>query len=160
MRNCERKSLMQDNGFTLVELLITLVVLSIGLLGLAGFQTQMIHANTFSRDMTIANNIGTDLIEEAKGMSYDPMKKLTDTSGNPIVTTSDHTFRNSLAYLVDIDGDKNPDDPYNSRFRWTRTVTQVKDGLGEFSVEVTVFWDRFRPNPHKLRFKGIAPQGK
>ena len=146
----------------MVELLITLVVLSIGLLGLAGFQTQMIHANSFSRDMTIANNIGTDLLEEAKKavlgnpnffppvlpslcnlnintMIVNPTIPVPygDINGNKILDAGD----------IDINGDGSPDDPYNGRFTWTRTLKwdptspSQNQCKGNFcSINVTVYW--------------------
>jgi len=65
-----QKKVVDQWGFTLIELLITLTVLSFGLLGLAGLQVQMIRANAFNKDLTIANAIGSELIEEAVAKGY------------------------------------------------------------------------------------------
>jgi type IV pilus assembly protein PilV len=149
-----------QGGFTLIELLITLVVLSIGLLGLAGFQTQMIHANTFSRDMTIANNIGTDLLEEAKAVGLDNLGTLFnpanalpygDMNGDGILDTG----------VIDING--NGTLPYNGRFTCTRILEDSNGascpvGVTFCTVNVTVFWPNAQDpqKPHKLNFRTVV----
>lgn len=46
-----------SQGFTLLELMITLVILSVGLLGLATMQTQALKAIVSGGKITIANNL-------------------------------------------------------------------------------------------------------
>ncbi len=152
------KNTEKQNGFTLIELMITMVVFSFGLLGLAGLQGQMIRANSFNRDMLIVQTIGADLIEETKVPNL--------TNLGTLFFTVDNTFANRVPYGdidgdgvidLDIDGDGNSDDPYNGRYTWTRTRTPA--GPGTFTVNVTVFWDDpFRPaTPHQQSFPNIVP---
>ncbi|MEK6775539.1 MAG: prepilin-type N-terminal cleavage/methylation domain-containing protein [bacterium] len=133
---------MFERGFSLIELLITLMVLSFGLLGLAGFQTHIIHANAFSRDMTIAATIGSDLLEESKAAGLGSLAALESSTQAP--------------YRVDIDGDGLLDDPYQGRFTWARTLTPDPTGEGKFyTVSVTVFWSDARKE-HKLNYRTVV----
>ncbi|MEW6161755.1 MAG: prepilin-type N-terminal cleavage/methylation domain-containing protein [Nitrospirota bacterium] len=60
---CHRKN---PNGFTLVEVLIALAILSIGLLALAGLQVVVIKANAGSKNLTSAVILAEAKIEELK----------------------------------------------------------------------------------------------
>ena len=59
-----------DEGFTLIELMITLVVLSLGLLALAGLQVSAIKANAVSKRMTVATAVADATIEQLKDTPY------------------------------------------------------------------------------------------
>ena len=54
------------NGFTLLEVLIALAILSIGLLALAGLQVVVIKGNTGSKNLTSAVILAEAKIEELK----------------------------------------------------------------------------------------------
>jgi len=141
---------MQDQrGFTLIELMITLVVLSFGLLGLAGLQVQLVRANSFNSSMTIATAIGTDLLEEANALSLIDIKK------GSLVITAGTSIDNSLLYDVDINNDGTPDDPYNGRFTWTRQLTWDTNLPERFCrVDVAVFW--VDTSEHRLDFRTVV----
>lgn len=53
-------------GFTLVEVLVTIVVVAIGLLGLAGLQISGLRANTSSEARSKATLLATDIIERMR----------------------------------------------------------------------------------------------
>lgn len=57
-------------GISLIEVLISVVILSIGLLGVAMMQLTAITGNTFSREMILATEIGQDSLERTKAMAY------------------------------------------------------------------------------------------
>jgi type IV pilus assembly protein PilV len=59
-----------DEEFTLVELMITLVILSVGLIALAGLQITAVKANAFSKRMTAAIAVAEARIEQLKDMPY------------------------------------------------------------------------------------------
>ncbi len=132
-KRADRSAPGRTGGFTLIELMITLVVLSIGLLGLAGLQVGVVRANAFNRDMMIANSIGTDLLEEAKAEG-DSLSDVNET----------------FVYDMDVDGDGDDDDPYNGRFSVTRQVTKFT----HFAVvDVGVSWVDSLGESHRLTFK-------
>ena len=59
-----------EAGFTLIEIMIALVVLSVGLIALAGLQISAIRGNSFSKRMTTAVSIANDRIEQIKNTPY------------------------------------------------------------------------------------------
>jgi type IV pilus assembly protein PilV len=50
-------------GFTLLEVMITVVILAIGLLGLAGLQIVAIKGNSFGQQMTAASTLAQNQLE-------------------------------------------------------------------------------------------------
>ena len=57
-------------GFTLVESMLTLAIMSVGLLALAGLQITTLRGNALSRRMTTAVSIAEQRIEQLKNTSY------------------------------------------------------------------------------------------
>lgn len=62
----DRAAKRDDNGFTLIEVLVSLVVLAIGLLGLAMLQTTGLRYNTNSYSRTQATYMAYDLAERMR----------------------------------------------------------------------------------------------
>lgn len=60
------KACKSKEGFTFIEVLIAIVILSIGLLGLATMSTTAAKFNTFSKNKTTAIALGQDKMEELK----------------------------------------------------------------------------------------------
>ena len=57
-------------GVSLVEVLVAVVVLSVGLLGVAMMQYMAIGGNAFGREMQIATELGQELLEQTKSTIY------------------------------------------------------------------------------------------
>jgi type IV pilus assembly protein PilV len=57
-------------GFTLMEVMVTLMVLSVGLLGIASQSVSVIKANSLSDQMTRATVLAKDKMEELKRLGY------------------------------------------------------------------------------------------
>jgi len=55
-----------NNGFTLIEVLVTIVVVSIGLLGLAGLQIDSLRANMNSETRSKATLLANDIVERMR----------------------------------------------------------------------------------------------
>ena len=91
-------------GFTLLEVMIGLIILSIGILGLAAMQITFLRGNSFSIMMTEATSIARNKIEDFKNTPFENIS-----SGNeagPIVgSTGTNYNRNWLVVDVDNDGD-------------------------------------------------------
>lgn len=62
-----------QNGVTLVEVLIALAILSIGLLALAGLQVVVIKGNTGSKNLTSAAILAEAKIEQLKKDGFDTL---------------------------------------------------------------------------------------
>jgi type IV pilus assembly protein PilV len=85
-------------GFTLIEIMIALVVLSIGLIALAGLQMSAIRGNTLSKRMTTAVSIANARIEQIKNMPYANIQSESSTQ----VTESNMTFTRQVTVSNDI----------------------------------------------------------
>jgi type IV pilus assembly protein PilV len=104
--------LASNEGFTLVEILIALVILSIGLTALAGIQVSAIKGNAFSKRMTTAVSIADQTIEQLKNTPYNNIQ-------------SQATSQVS-----------------QSNMNFTRNVTVINDSpaLNTKTIHVTVAW--------------------
>jgi len=101
-----------NKGFTLIEVLVAMVILSIGLLGTAALITGIIRGNQVSNRITVATTLAQDKMEDIKSFSY----------SNAVSET-----RAFLPF---------PDDQYE------RQVTVVDDSPAADmkTVTVTVYW--------------------
>jgi prepilin-type N-terminal cleavage/methylation domain-containing protein len=63
-------SICPNAGFTLVESLLTLAIMSMSLLALAGLQITALRGNALSRSITTAVAIAAQRIEQLKNTSY------------------------------------------------------------------------------------------
>jgi len=64
------RKVINNNGFTLIEVLIAMVILSIGLLGTAALITGIIRGNKLSNRITTATVMAQDKIEKIKDVGY------------------------------------------------------------------------------------------
>ena len=65
-----QQSICSNAGFTLVESLLTLAIMSMSLLALAGFQITVLRGNALARRMTTAVSIAEQRLEQLKNISY------------------------------------------------------------------------------------------
>lgn len=73
----------KSNGFSLIEVLIALVILSISLLALAGLMAQTTKNNSFGNHMTEASTFAQSQLEGLRALSFNSM-----TAGADVVTGS------------------------------------------------------------------------
>ena len=59
-----------NSGFTLIEVLVAMVILSVGLLGTAALITGIINSNKLSNRITTATVLAQDKMEEIKRTGY------------------------------------------------------------------------------------------
>jgi type IV pilus modification protein PilV len=74
---CDRRS-----GFTLVEVLIAVSILTIGLLGVASMQVSAIRGNYFSDNTTAALCLAEDKMEYLMGQNFDHADLVDTTAAN------------------------------------------------------------------------------
>jgi type IV pilus assembly protein PilV len=89
----------EDGGFTLLELLVALTILSVGLLGTAMLTTGIIRGNFFSKNITSATAVAQTTIEGAQGVGYTAVNTyVTDISKvPPIVSLGGVSFSQSAS---------------------------------------------------------------
>jgi len=68
-----------QTGFTLLEVLVTVTILSIGLLGIASMMATSIMGGAFGKRTTIAENLALQKLEQFRNLSYTNAKALTET---------------------------------------------------------------------------------
>ena len=114
-----------SGGFTLLEVLIAISVLTVGLLGVASMQVSAIRANDFASAQTEAATAGMDRIEKLLRLPYDHADLI---SGN-------HT---------------DPSPPSGYTIGWN--VTDDSPLSNTKTVTVTVSWvDRGKPKNISMR---------
>jgi len=112
------RRLHDDNGgFTLIEVLVAMIILTVGLLGTAALIAGIIRGNKVSNRISTATTCAQDKMEDIKRLGY---------SGTP---TSDTTTTES----------------YNSITNYSlykRVIfTDVNNPTGMKTVTVTIYWD-------------------
>jgi type IV pilus modification protein PilV len=90
-----------EDGFTIIEVLIAMVILSIGILGLTKMQIAAIKANGSAMKFTNAAIIAQNQIEVLMITSFDAV---TDSS---ITTTDGYNVEWKIISVIDFDGDGN-----------------------------------------------------
>ena len=139
-----------EAGFTLVELLVSLTILSIGLLGLAGLATNAMKASNNAMSMTQASNIAQDRVEALLGINFSnlnvtdlaaPTSDLNRTCVQIDTTLSRPVWSCTPSETADLD---------NNTYTWNYTVTHIDlDGNGVavlsqdalLRIDLNVFWN-------------------
>lgn len=99
------KELRSEKGFTLIELFISLAILTGALLGVANFIHTVIRANAFSEKMTLAVTRSQEKIEDFKNTGYSSLSKTpgSDTPDSGLTrswTVTDHSPASNMASVV------------------------------------------------------------
>jgi type IV pilus assembly protein PilV len=76
--------LRDTNGFTLIEILIATVIITIASLGIATLTVGVIRGNSFSQRLTTATTLAQDRLEQAKKLGYSKVDDIaiTENYGN------------------------------------------------------------------------------
>ncbi|HWP23049.1 MAG TPA: prepilin-type N-terminal cleavage/methylation domain-containing protein [Candidatus Binatia bacterium] len=121
-------------GFTLIEVFITIVLLTIGLLGTAALTTGVVRGNQASRNMTAATAIAQSCLEENRRVGYTSAGAVPPggsngcLSGSATVTLNGVSFSRTLAVT--------PINSTNIR-TLTVTVTWSEGSTGSKSITLT-----------------------
>jgi len=118
LRAARRRRIAAQGGFTLLELLTGLAVLSVGMLGISALFMMQISANADSIRQSTANNIALGMIEKARSVPFYKMVSWDPTDERPAIPCQGSGAA-SKANMVDClrpdTGDGTvPASPYNS----------------------------------------------
>ena len=119
-------------GLTLLEVLITMLILSVGLLGMAGLTTGVMRGNAFSSKVTTATTVAEQKMEEMRRIGY---------SGVPMADT---TITEDYHTMTD----------YPSYKRMT-SIKMMNPADGMKVITVAVFWDS---DNHSISLKTILAE--
>jgi type IV pilus assembly protein PilV len=143
MRACGSRT--PARGFTLVEVLVTVVVISVGLLGIVALQVITLRSNHESYLRTQATALADDIIDRIRcnrdnAPSYTVALTASLAGGNQ--AGDDVTeWKNQLKTLLPKSGTATPIDADGS-------VTVTTLATGSYQVEVTIQWgERGTANP-------------
>jgi type IV pilus assembly protein PilV len=113
-----------DKGFTLSEVLVAIVVLSLGLLGLESMHIAAIQVNSIASRLTQGTTLAQDRAEQLLALPYDdPL--LADTTGQGIMTSYTDT---------------NPPQGYTIRWEVDTNVPSV----GVKTINIFVTWKNLK----------------
>jgi len=56
----------REGGFTLLEVLVAVVIVSVGLLAVAGMQNTAISGNVFAKDATVATQLAEEIVDRIR----------------------------------------------------------------------------------------------
>ena len=72
MEKCYQQEIVSDKrGFTLIEVMVAMAIFAVGILALAGLQTNYISGNAQARLKTEATALGGHVIEQLRSMQFD-----------------------------------------------------------------------------------------
>lgn len=126
-------NLKNENGFTLIETLIAMVILAVALLGIAQMQLSAMRGNRSSYDLTEASAIASDIIEQMVIMSW-----IEEKAGYTGATTVACPVPVPLNYTV-----------VKSKITYTWACGLGAGAIGQRLTTVTVTWQE-RNSPHTL----------
>ncbi len=125
------KIIKQQNGFSLLEVLIAMVILAIGLLGVAQMQITAIQGNVFGSGMTAASSLASNTIERLMGLPFTDVMLNTTTSGPP--TDSLGTANGRQDNLTGVEGGVNNEN--YTRVYWVQDIAG-RPGMRQITVRV------------------------
>lgn len=131
----------KNKGFTLVEVLITVVILSIGLLGLAGLQLNSLRNNLGAEQQGKAAQLASDMVDRMRA----------NTDRNNLPALNDYTgSEDEETACLSAPGCNPLDQAEHDLFEWQRDISNsLPSGQGSIGVAgdvytITVEWDNNR----------------
>ena len=125
----------RSKGYTLLEVLVALVISSIGLLGLAQLQIVATRSNSFSNHITTGITLAKDQLEVFRNLQYDHPQLV---AGNHIDPGNPFTSQTGISY----------------NRRWTVAV----DGTTNLrTITITVAWPAASES-HSVQFTTVKAQ--
>ncbi|MGD9973358.1 MAG: prepilin-type N-terminal cleavage/methylation domain-containing protein [Desulfatirhabdiaceae bacterium] len=132
MKTHKQASRCHSAGFTMIEVMMAIVVLSVALLAFASFSATTISRNSLAAQVTTATTFAQDKLEELKNTSFGAIADST-------ATESDN---NGMDYTVTTTVSPDPGNPTNPTWK---------------DIEVTVSWNR-AGDSHSVTLKTIIVQ--
>ena len=128
------------NGFTLIEVMISIVILAIGVLAVAKMQISAMKGNSAASGFTEATSFAQNKMEELVNLAYDD-SDLDDDNGDG---TNQDSNNNGID--DDDDGNTNPDKDGIANFGFDDISTPSDVSLpnpitGATHIEYTISWD-------------------
>jgi type IV pilus assembly protein PilV len=117
------KLLKETNGFSLIEILIACVILTIASLGVVSLTIGIMRGNSFSKRLTTATTLIQDRLEEVKRLGY-------SNAGTASGTQNYGTIANVDGTIADFAG-----------YKRVVAVSNNTPAANMKTIDVTVYWD-------------------
>lgn len=140
-----------NKGFTLIEVLISVFVLGVVVVGLFGFITLILKSTHDGQRRIVATALANEKMEMIRNLSYDAVGTVGGVPPGPIPQTEDIT-RNNAVFTVDTDI-RFIDDPFDG----TSPADALNSDYKQARVEVS--WDNNLSGRSVLLITQIAPAG-
>jgi type IV pilus modification protein PilV len=144
-----KKTSLSDKGFTILEVLVAISLLSVGMLAVASLMGTSIKTSSYSQALTQANNLAQERLETLQSISYNNLQ-VTDTATARTDLRRNCTGPTGPANRPVYSCTPTQDITIGIRnFTWLYTVTYIDvDGSGTASpgvdglkrIDVTVSW--------------------
>ena len=119
------------SGFTMLEVLIAIVVISFGLLGLAGLQAFALQNNINATQRTAAIRLANDMVDRMKA-------NYTGVVNNNYHLPASTDYANQVAACISVGGCTSPQMAQNDAFDWAQGVAaNLPGGLGVICLDST-----------------------
>ncbi|MGD9824793.1 type IV pilus modification protein PilV [Desulfobacter sp.] len=118
-----------DAGFSLIEVLVALMIFSVGILGVSMMQLWAIRGNSSANRLTEATVFGSDQIEQMLSWDY---------NDDRLKSTNNNTYTLSDGSGTIADGDQADSDNFCHAYWQITDNTPVTDSK---TIDVTVFWN-------------------
>jgi type IV pilus assembly protein PilV len=147
----------KNSGFTLIEVLIAALILSVGLLGLAGLQAASIKNNLSAYNRSQATQLAYDMADR---MRANKNESLDPATGNVIAASTylamDLADAAAQANCATVTGCSSAQMAENDLFQWNAALTgTLPSGTGTITVvaatrvfTITVNWDDNASDPN------------
>jgi len=138
-------------GFTMIEVLISVFVLGVVVVGLFGFITLVLKSTHDGQRRIVATALANEKMETIRNLSYDRVGTFGGIPSGPIVQSEDVT-RNASTYTVNTDI-RYIDDTFDG----TSPMDSINSDYKQARVEVS--WDNNLSNRSVLLITQIVPNG-
>ncbi len=122
-----------ERGFSLIEVLIAIVILTVGLLSLAQMMVLSTRANTLSGRMTSCSALAKEQLERLKAA---PFYTIAPTVRNPMLTAGGDVNATVAGYSQFYDADGLPSVAANALFETRWLVTDVPTAMPMQMVQI------------------------
>ncbi len=140
---------MEESGFTLLEVLLAMTILSIGILGISGLAGNAIRSSGYSQALTQATNLAQDRIEALQSVDFMNLQSTdTATARTDLRRNCTQTDFTASRPVFSCTPTTQTITVGNRNYTWSYTVTLVDldgnltatNGDGLKRIDVTVSW--------------------
>lgn len=135
LRNKFLQVLRNERGFSLIEALIAVTILSVGLMAMLGTTGTVMEKNNESQKSSIAMTLAQDKVEYFKGISGAWLLAGADTLASPDIVGG-VWVANAVGETIDADGNAVVNGPYNRT--WAISTVAGQNFL--FDILITMTW--------------------